>query len=110
MKLLLRMGDVHVAFEILIRCFMQHPLYLLQCTLPFSTFMESLISFDSSFHKMFGHLLGLRSFDSPEGLLACKQASLPITFDGIEFISRPTNAPTTYLKSWALVASIIYVD
>jgi hypothetical protein len=54
--------------------------------------------------------LGLRSFDSPEGLLACKQASLPITFDGIEFISRPTNAPTTYLKSWALVASIIYVD
>ncbi len=78
MDLFPRMVDVQVAFEILTHCFVQHPSYHLQCTLPFSTFMESLISFDSSFHKMFGHLLGPRSFDSPEGLLACKQARLPI--------------------------------
>jgi hypothetical protein len=58
---------------------------------------------------MFGCLLGLRSFDSLEGLLARKQASVPITFDGVEFVSTSTVAPTTYLGSWALVISIIAV-
>ncbi len=88
---------------------MQHPLYLLQCTPPFSTFIKSFISFDSFLHKMFGHLFSLGSFDSPERPLVCKQASLPITFGGIRFISTSTIAPTTYLESWALVGLVIAV-
>ncbi len=52
--LLLRMGDVQVAFVILTPCFMQRLSYILQCTLPSSTFIKSLISFDFSLHKMFG--------------------------------------------------------
>jgi hypothetical protein len=58
---------------------------------------------------VFGHLLGLGSFDSLEEPLACKQAFLPITFGNIGFILTITIAPTTYLGSWALVASIIDV-
>jgi hypothetical protein len=56
---------------------------------------------------VFGHLLGLRSFDNPEGPLACKQASFLITFSGIGFILIATIVPTTYLGNWAFVDSII---
>jgi hypothetical protein len=56
---------------------------------------------------MFGCLLGPRSFNSLEGPLVRKQASLPITFGGIRVISTSIIAPTTYLGSWALVTSII---
>jgi len=107
MELLPRMGDVHMAFGILNHCFMQRPSYFLWCTPPSSTFIESLISFDSSFHKMFGHLLGLGSFDSLKGILVHKQTSFLITFGGIELISTSTIAPTTYLGSWAFVTLII---
>jgi hypothetical protein len=103
------MGDVQVAFGILNHCFMQHPSYFLWCTLLFSTFIESLISFDSSLHKMFGHLLGLRPFDSLKGPLARKQTSLPITFNGIGLILTFTIAATTYLGSWAFVIWVIVV-
>jgi len=82
---------------------------LLWCTPPSSTFVESLISFNSSPFQVFQHLLGLGSFDSLEGLLACKWASLPKTFSGIMFISTFTIAPTTYLGSWALVVLVIIV-
>jgi hypothetical protein len=58
---------------------------------------------------MFGHLLGLGSFDSLEGLLAHKQSSFTITFGGIGFISIATIILTTYLKSWALVILIIVI-
>jgi hypothetical protein len=71
------MGDVQVAFGILI-WFVQCPSYLLWCTPPSSTFIESFISFNSSFLQMFGHLLGLGSFDSPKGPLALKQVSFSI--------------------------------
>jgi hypothetical protein len=86
------MGDVQVAFGILIRCFMQRPSYFLQRTTPSSTFIKSFISFDSSLHKVFGCFLGPGSFDSHEGFLIHKQASLPITFSGVEFISTFTIA------------------
>jgi hypothetical protein len=56
--LLLRMGDVQVAFGILTHCFVQRPSYLLQCTHSFSTFIESLSSFDSSLLQVFGCFLG----------------------------------------------------
>jgi hypothetical protein len=56
---------------------------------------------------MFRHLSSLRSFDSPKGPLVHKQTSFPITFGGIEIISTSTMTPTTYLKSWAFVVSII---
>ncbi len=59
--------------------------------------------------QMFGHLLGPTSFDSLKGLLDYKQAFLPITFSGIGFIPTTTIALTTYLRSWALVVSIIIV-
>jgi hypothetical protein len=58
---------------------------------------------------VFGHLLGLRSFDNPKGPLVRKQGSFPITLGGIGFISTSTITPTTYLGSWAFVASIIDV-
>jgi hypothetical protein len=45
--------------------------------------MESLISFDSSVLKMFGHLLGPKSFDSLEGSLVDKPIPFLITFDGV---------------------------
>ncbi len=89
--------------------FVQFPLYLLRWTLPSFTFIKSFISFDSSFHKMFGHFLHPRSFDSLERLLAHKQASLPITFDGVGFISTSTITPIAYLGNWAFVVSIIVV-
>ncbi len=106
MNLFSKMGDVHVAFGIL-TCFVQRPLYLLRCTPPCSNFIESLISFDSSLHKVFGRLLSPRSFDSPKRPLVHKYASFPITFSGIGLISTSTIAPTAYLRSWALVALII---
>ncbi len=109
MDLLPRMGDVHVVFGILTRCFMQHPSYLLQCTPSFSTFTKFVISFDFSLFQIFGCLLGPRSFDSLEKPLVRKQTSLPIIFNGIKFISTFNIAPTTYFKSWALVASIIAI-
>jgi len=54
-------------------------------------------------------LLGLGSFDNLERPLAYKQVFFPITFDGIRFIPMATFAPTTYLGSRALVASIIAI-
>ncbi len=86
---------------------MQRPSYCLRCTLPFTIFIESFISFDSSLHKMFGSLLGPISFDNLEGLLIHKQASFPIIFGGIGFISTSIIAPTTCLGNWAFVASVI---
>jgi hypothetical protein len=103
------MGDVQMAFGIIIHCLMQCPLYLLKCTPPFSTFIESVIFFDFFLHKTFVCLLGLRSFDSPERPLAHKQASLPITFGGVRLILTSTIDPTTYLNNWAFVVSIITV-
>jgi hypothetical protein len=64
-------------------------------------------NFYSSFHKVFGRLLGLGCFDSLKRPLACKQVSLPITFGGVGFILTSTIAPVAYLGGWALVASII---
>jgi hypothetical protein len=56
---------------------------------------------------VFGRLLGPGSFDSPERPLVHKQASFPITFNGVMFISTSTITPATYLGSWAHVALII---
>jgi hypothetical protein len=103
------MGNVQMAFGILICYFVQRPLYFLQCTPPFSTFIKFFISFDSSLHKVFGPLLGPGSFDNLEGPLAHKQASLRIIFKGVELISTSIIAPIVYLRNWALVASIIVV-
>ncbi len=71
--------------------------------------LHKIYFFYSSFLQMFWHLLGSGSFNSPKGLIACKQTSLPITFNGIELISITTIAPTSYLGSWALVISIIWL-
>jgi hypothetical protein len=103
------MGDVYVAFGILIHYFMQCPSYLFKCTPPSSTFIEFIIFFDFSLHKMFRCIFGLRPFDSPKGPLAHKQTSLPITFNGIKLILTSTVAPTTYLKNWAFVVLVIVV-
>jgi len=105
----LRMDDVEVTFGIFIYYFVQHPSYLLRCTLPSSTYIKSLISFDSSFHKVFGHLSGSRSFDSPKGPLARKQTSLPITFNDVKLISTFTVTPVDYLKKRGLVVLVIVV-
>ncbi len=105
--LLLRMGDVQVVVGILIHCFMQHPLYFLWRTPPFSTFTGSFILKNSFLLQMFGHLLGPRFFDNPKGPLVRRRASFPITFGGIEFTLTSTITPTTYLRSWALVTLII---
>jgi hypothetical protein len=56
---------------------------------------------------VFGHLLGLKSFNNPKRPLTCKQTSLPITFGGIELIAIATITPTTYLGSWAFVIPMI---
>ncbi len=69
--------------------------------------LKSFISFDSSFHKMFGRLLGLGSFDNPKGPLAHKQASFPITFGDVEFILTSTITSITYLGNWALIVLVI---
>jgi len=87
----------------------QWPLYLLRCTPPTSTFIKSLVSFDSSFLKMFGCFLGPRSFDSPKGPLIHKEAYLPIAFGGIKLIQTTTIIVITYLGSWDLGALIIIV-
>jgi hypothetical protein len=76
------MGDVQVIFGVLIHYFMQRPSYFLKCTPSSSTFTESFIFFDSSLLQVFGCLLGLGCFDSPEGPLAHKQVSFPMIFDG----------------------------
>jgi hypothetical protein len=54
-----------------------------------------------------GCFLGPRSFDNFERPLACKQASLPIIVGGIGLILMTTITLTTYLGSWAFIASII---
>jgi hypothetical protein len=56
-----------------------------------------------------GCLLSLRSFDSSKKLLVHKQASVPITFGGIRFISIATIALVTYLRNWAFITSIIAI-
>jgi hypothetical protein len=65
------------------------------------------IYYVSSFFQMLGCFLGPRSFDNFKGLLACKQAFLPITFSGIGLIFTTTITLTTYLRSWVFVVSII---
>jgi hypothetical protein len=105
--ILLKKGDVQVAFGILTHYFMQWPSYFLQCTPLSFTFIKSFNFFYSSFLQMFGHLLGPGSFDNPKGPLERKQASLPITFGGTKLILMATIAPTTYLRYWAFIASII---
>ncbi len=105
--LFFRLGDVHVTFGILTHCYAQQPSYQFCFTPPSLTFIDSLISFDSSLFQMFRHLLGLRSFDSLEGPIFHKQAFLLIILASIGLISTSTTAPTTYFKSWALVVSII---
>jgi hypothetical protein len=89
--------------------FVQRPLYVLWCTSPSFTFIESFIFFDFFFLQVFGHLLGPRSSNSLIGPLIRKQIYLPIAFNGIGFISTTTIALTTYLMSWALVTLIIVV-
>jgi hypothetical protein len=79
-----------MAFGILTHCFVQCPLYLLGCTPPFSTFIQSFLSFDSL-----------------EGLLGCKQAFFLITFGGGNFILTSTIALVAYLKNWAFIISTI---
>jgi hypothetical protein len=56
---------------------------------------------------VFGCFLGLGFFDSPEGPLVHKQASLRITFDGIGPISTSIIALIVYLRSWILVILVI---
>jgi hypothetical protein len=56
---------------------------------------------------VFGHLLGLGSFDNPEGTLACKQTFFLITFNGIGFILMTSIAPTTYLGNLTLLTLIL---
>jgi hypothetical protein len=73
------------------------------------TFIDFLISFYFSLLQVFGHLLGPGSFDSPKRFLACKQSYIPITFGGIGLILTFIIGPTIYLRSWALVFSIIVV-
>jgi hypothetical protein len=58
---------------------------------------------------MFGHFLHLGSFDSLERFLACKQASLPITFGGVKLILTSTIALVACLGNWALVVLVIVV-
>jgi hypothetical protein len=58
---------------------------------------------------LFGCFLSLRSFDNPLGFLVHKQASLLITFGGVGLILTTTITPVIYLRSWALVVSIIVV-
>jgi hypothetical protein len=53
--------------------------------------------------------LGPKSFDSLERPLACKQISFLINFGGVRFLLITTIALTTYLRSWAFVASIIVI-
>jgi hypothetical protein len=78
-----------VRFQLLYaRCFLIQK--RLVCTPPSSTFIETLISFDSYFFKMFRLFLGLNYFDSSKGLLICKQVFLPITYGGIRFIPTST--------------------
>jgi hypothetical protein len=98
-----------ITFGILTHCFIQRPSYLLGCTHPSSTFIESFSYFDSSFLQTFGHLLGPKSIDNPKGHLGHKLASLLIIFSGIKLIPTSSIAPITYLKNWAFVASIIVV-
>ncbi len=104
------MGDVQVALKIWTHYFMQRSSYLLRCTPPFSTFIKSFISFDSSFLQVFGCYLGPNFFNSLEGPLACKQIFFLITFGGVKFLLTTTIAPTTYFRSWAFVVSIIVVQ
>ncbi len=76
---------------------------------PFSTFIEYPFFFYSSLLQVFEHILGPRSFDNPKEPLTCTEASLPIIFGGIELTLTSTIALTTYLRSWALVTSIIVI-
>jgi len=62
-----------------------------------STFIESLVPFDSSFLQAFGHFLCLGSFDNLEIPLVCKYGFFPITLGGIGFISITTIVAKTYL-------------
>jgi hypothetical protein len=54
MHLFFRMGDVQITFEILIHCFVQRPLYLLQYTPLSSTFIKFFIFFTPPFFKCLG--------------------------------------------------------
>jgi len=112
-NLLLKM-NVQVTFGIIIYCFVQHPSYLLWYTLPSSTFIKSLYYYYYYYYyyfllQVFGHLLCLGSFNNPKGLLAYKQAYLPITFSGVGFIPTIAIGPTAYLRNWAFIALIIHV-
>jgi hypothetical protein len=101
------MGNVQIAFGILTHCFAQRPSYILLCTPPYFTFTKSLISFNSSFLQVFGHLLGPRSFDILERPIVHKQVSFPITFDVVKLILTVIITPIAYLRNWAFVVLVI---
>jgi hypothetical protein len=65
--------------------------------------------FYSSFLQMFGCFLGLGSFNSPKGVIACKEAYFLIAFGGIKLIRTTTIIAIAYLGSWDLGVSIIIV-
>jgi hypothetical protein len=41
----LKLGDIQIAFGIISHCYVQQPSYLLSCTPPFFTFINSLVFF-----------------------------------------------------------------
>ncbi len=105
--ILLKLGDVQVAFGFqLIASCNSHRIYTLHT---FFHLHKFLYFFYSSLFQIFRHLLGLGSFDSLKGSLACKHACFPIAFSGIRLIPIATIALATYLKNWAHVVSIIIV-
>jgi hypothetical protein len=104
-NLLRIMGDAQVTFRIIIHCFVQQPSYVLRYTPSSSTFIESFVSFDSSF-QMLKCFLGQGSFDSLKRLLYHKQTFFLITYNGIRVIRTTTITLITYLRNWALAISI----
>ncbi len=64
-------------------------------------------SFDLSLVEMFEHLIGPRSFENPQGALACCQFFLPISLKGVGFISLTYDVPVTFLSNWDLVTSTL---
>ncbi len=96
---LLRLGDVQVAFGIVVRCFMQRPYYLPHSFPPFLDFQRHLASFYSTFIRVYGRLLGPSSLECPKASLVCQQSSFPISRGVIGLASMEVIALVAYLES-----------
>jgi hypothetical protein len=100
-----QLQDSQVALPMLMRCYVQRPLYLARTVAPLPAEIGLFHAFDERMLQAFASILAHPSFSSTEHSLAQSQVRLPISMGGVGLLSVAEIAPAAFLGGWALVAS-----